>query len=747
MLDVSLSGGTAAGTPLIPMVLLDMTHPSPERLRLAMAAAAAAWVLSSCAGQSANGRGAPAPAAPAQSERFPAEPRQDLSNAGGGAGYGVTGGAEVDSVYDFDDEEIAEEALWEQESPEAEEAYGDFAPEPVVTSETLAMESPSRSFGWGRGDRNEGPSSDNEPTQYLAPGVPEGTTMLLRASNDELERCTRAPESSADRYVYYVDAATLWSHDGVIQRATGDAIAVIQVDAVSYPDRCVVSADGSPLSVEAIGTGGMMILRGVIPTGISSPAEALNDPNIEVVELYGWQVSAGGWETTGADVLAALGAAPTAPVCVSPGLRDHLSDFARTWVHHRIGLGSAPPRDDVAESVDTRFPADRLLLAHFTEGDATPQIATACPDDGDALWVGAFVGQHDSPIPESLAVERPALAAATALMEHDRGERLLGRNLLEDVLEGAPIDPLANLIAGLLLIESGDDLQRAEEHLVIASEDLEYRSLSFYYLGRVFEEQGATVQAMTAYQSALDAGPIMADAANALGYLMFERGNDGQAEALFRQAIVAAPDEALAYSNLGFLLERERLDFSGAEEAYLRAVSLEPLDPVYHYNLGYLYEAHLGRLAEAETEYETATRLSTTYAEAREALEALRARPTASNDLLIGLWQTPPTPGYVQDVTRTVSFDEAGNYRVVERRGHGDPGVFVWNMTWDSEARERAQLVIHASDEDADITFIAEFVNADTLVIIDPDDPGVGRYVLVRHVGDEHASGWIIPRL
>ena len=122
-------------------------------------------------------------------------------------------------------------------------------------------------------------------------------------------------------------------------------------------------------------------------------------------------------------------------------------------------------------------------------------------------------------------------------------------------------------------------------------------------------------EAANSYRTALSIQPDIADALNLLGAAQYQDGALEEGAALVRRAIVRNWRVATYHSNLGAVLQaakRPRL----AEEAYLRAVILDPALPDVLNNLGsiMLERAHL---SEAEAILARAIRIKPDYAEAR----------------------------------------------------------------------------------------------------------------------------------
>ena len=81
------------------------------------------------------------------------------------------------------------------------------------------------------------------------------------------------------------------------------------------------------------------------------------------------------------------------------------------------------------------------------------------------------------------------------------------------------------------------------------------------------------------------------------------RHNDEAARVYLDAALALNPKYPAALNQLGQLLRRNG-DFSAAEAAYLKAVTVSPAYALAHYNLGVLYELYLQRLDDALTHFE-----------------------------------------------------------------------------------------------------------------------------------------------
>ncbi len=114
-------------------------------------------------------------------------------------------------------------------------------------------------------------------------------------------------------------------------------------------------------------------------------------------------------------------------------------------------------------------------------------------------------------------------------------------------------------------------------------------------------DPATTLQAIEAYQRALEKKPTWFELHINLGTLFYERGKRDEATRCYRQAVELNPASPLAQFNLGSLLD-ELGQYATAREHLRRAVQLKPDYPDAHYNLGLVCEK-LGAHAEARRQW------------------------------------------------------------------------------------------------------------------------------------------------
>jgi tetratricopeptide (TPR) repeat protein len=114
---------------------------------------------------------------------------------------------------------------------------------------------------------------------------------------------------------------------------------------------------------------------------------------------------------------------------------------------------------------------------------------------------------------------------------------------------------------------------------------------------------GDYVEAEVRFKSFLLQYPDYPGAHVNLAIIHAAQQDDAAARAAIDAALALNPDHPSALNLLGQQLRRNG-DFSGAEAAYLKAVTVSPGYALAHYNLGVLYELYLQRLDAALEHFE-----------------------------------------------------------------------------------------------------------------------------------------------
>ncbi len=122
-----------------------------------------------------------------------------------------------------------------------------------------------------------------------------------------------------------------------------------------------------------------------------------------------------------------------------------------------------------------------------------------------------------------------------------------------------------------------------------------------YMMGITYYQQGAEIEAMKSFETALEKDPLLAEAHLYIGNLHAQQNRHDLAADAYEKAIEIDAGFAEAYNNLGSMYANlDRAD--EAMEAYRNALSLNDLFYDARTNLGLLY-AESGRLDEAVDEY------------------------------------------------------------------------------------------------------------------------------------------------
>lgn len=276
----------------------------------------------------------------------------------------------------------------------------------------------------------------------------------------------------------------------------------------------------------------------------------------------------------------------------SLGVRSACQTCHRTWTERALDdtvrrwYGSLKPRNPTIDAVlawqaDQPLPVASAKLLDTSTTHAAAQVA------GLATFIEAYVSL-DTPRVHVPTVRR-LQAIATRGQRDARAMSLAALHALfgqdPDVRQF-----LASTLHGL----------GAEEQLV-----RDRWSTTLGFLADRHREQGDPVNAIVAYQKALEIKPSHPRLHLNLGLAYRDAGRTGEAIESYRRSLRLDMRQPLAQVNLGIALAASG-DASGAAAAYREALRLNPLEPLAHFNLGNL---HLrgGDLVAAEASYRRAT--------------------------------------------------------------------------------------------------------------------------------------------
>jgi Flp pilus assembly protein TadD len=166
---------------------------------------------------------------------------------------------------------------------------------------------------------------------------------------------------------------------------------------------------------------------------------------------------------------------------------------------------------------------------------------------------------------------------------HEQGDVEGALKCCFEVLEHAPANPQANLMAGVLLESVGHSAE-ALPHLrwAVAHEpdDAELRDL----LACCLVNQGCAEEAITHLRQVVAAQPQNASARFNLGRALLDCRNHAEAERVYLDYVRDSPGDAEAFSHLGLARLGQR-DAAGAEPCFRAAIRILPQDPLFHLNL------------------------------------------------------------------------------------------------------------------------------------------------------------------
>jgi len=137
-------------------------------------------------------------------------------------------------------------------------------------------------------------------------------------------------------------------------------------------------------------------------------------------------------------------------------------------------------------------------------------------------------------------------------------------------------------------------------------------------LGRHYQENQRTIDALKLYRAALEALPDEPRLHGALGAVLLGMDQLERAHESLERALALDPKDSLSLSNLGHIRTiQER--FEEGEKLLSAAVTLAPHEPAFHNNLAALY-ARTGKMSEALEEARKALELNPDFVAARQNL-------------------------------------------------------------------------------------------------------------------------------
>jgi tetratricopeptide (TPR) repeat protein/spermidine synthase len=258
-------------------------------------------------------------------------------------------------------------------------------------------------------------------------------------------------------------------------------------------------------------------------------------------------------------------------------------------------------------------------------------LATLYKDNSEKLFETANYLGNLSFSKEAVKIYRQALTLNPndlrikinmALAFLDASDESTAHDLLIDVLEQNPHDPLANYNFAVVLHQEGSagqaisylkraisindklygarlllaqcylDMKRlAETRAVLKQLLLEkpFMAKAYDMLGLVYAEEQKWDKARQYHVKALEINPYIASAHYNLGIALQEEGRLKEAEMAYLAALKIEPDDAEAHNNLG-LVYGEAGMFDQAIKEHKKALNLEPQYPEAAFNLGLAYK-------------------------------------------------------------------------------------------------------------------------------------------------------------
>jgi len=173
-----------------------------------------------------------------------------------------------------------------------------------------------------------------------------------------------------------------------------------------------------------------------------------------------------------------------------------------------------------------------------------------------------------------------------------QGKRTEARQQFENALSIAPayIDPLNHLIALTMADKQGDAaIERTLKQIAVVPKSGAHQAL----LGDVYQNQGRTKLAETAYLKAIELEPSLSSPYLALGNLYIQTRQYDEALARFNDLIKANAQNPGPFMLSGIVYELKG-DIPKAREAYEKAVALNPRFAAASNNLAWIYSEHGG---------------------------------------------------------------------------------------------------------------------------------------------------------
>ena len=218
-----------------------------------------------------------------------------------------------------------------------------------------------------------------------------------------------------------------------------------------------------------------------------------------------------------------------------------------------------------------------------------------------ATWLA---GASDAAEPSTLTAPSAPVATPTpstlpeALALEAAGDDAGALAALEALVRSRPTWELPRLEAARLLLKTGGALDQAEAHLNAVASLAPNNPRAWYLRGLLWEERGDRLQAIRAYEQAVQQRSSYEDARFRLGGLWASQGDWLKSELHYRYLARARPEWVQVRLQLAEVLEKQER-VQDAEVELLAARSLQPASPLVLRRLADFY-ARTGRPQLAE---------------------------------------------------------------------------------------------------------------------------------------------------
>jgi tetratricopeptide (TPR) repeat protein len=293
---------------------------------------------------------------------------------------------------------------------------------------------------------------------------------------------------------------------------------------------------------------------------------------------------------------------------------DHTISIPRPALDSVLGVRGACASCHQDRS-DTQLAAD--VARWYGELRPLPSAVAALIGPAETVPLAAVLDSATSQPRATLAVlgrELRRVAGARAASYDART-----RAALLHAARSADVDRAAAAFALLHHAHGGEREVRAQLISVLTShaarELVRTRAITLLgWLGDSLREEERTLDAIAAYDKALELHPASSDVQRNRGYALLQLGDAAAALAAFRSAAAQSSDDALAHIGAGLALVRAGQELAAAD-AYRTALRADPYEPLAHLNLGNV-ALRAQRYEEAARHYERALALDGSLADA-----------------------------------------------------------------------------------------------------------------------------------